>query len=161
MEPCLTSWTGFRVVSIQCVRSYEETQHKPMRPSAPLLVIDSVPLDRRSAYTPRVAADPTSSIMLTHTPDVKFLCAIRALVSTARHPNRSDSAGGCLFAWTKNCVAELAATDASFAFATPTEWTVFPAGITPAQVVVRTPAAYLNVCEMRRYAESERYSVNS
>lgn len=27
MEPCFTSWTGFRVVSIQCVRSYEETQH--------------------------------------------------------------------------------------------------------------------------------------
>lgn len=131
-----------------------------------VLVIDSVPLDRHSAYTPRVAADQTLSIILTHTPDVN-LCAIRALVSTARHPNRSDSASGCLFAWMtqivklKNCVAELAATDASFAFATPTEWTVFPAGITPAQVDVRTPAAYLNVCEMRRYAESERYSVNS
>lgn len=87
------------------------------------------------------------------------------LVSTARHPTRSDS-DGFLFAWMahtvnpKNCVAGKAATDTYFAFASPTERRS-PAGIVPAQVFVRTPVAYLNVCEMRRYAESAKYFVNA
>lgn len=166
MEPCFTSWTGFRVVSIRCVRSYEEIQHNPCdHPlkspswSSHVLVIDSVPLDRRSAYTPRVTADQSLLIMLTHTPDMS-LCAIR--LSSARLAIRTwqtqAQTGGCLFAWIaqivklKNCVAEKAATDASFAFVTPTKWTVFPTGIAPVQVVLRIPAAYLNVCESERYS---------
>lgn len=66
--------------------------------------------------------------MLTHTPDVDVsLCAIR--LSSAQLAIRTGQAktGGCLFAWMarivnlRNCVAEKAVTDATFAFATPTE----------------------------------------
>ena len=50
MEPCFTSWTGFRVVSIPCVRSYEETQHNQMRASAKITGLDlSCPRHRLGA----------------------------------------------------------------------------------------------------------------
>lgn len=74
--------------------------------------------------------------MLTHTPDVDVsLCAIRLSSAQLAIQIGQAKSDGRLFAWMarivnlKNCVAEKAVTDASFAFATPTEETVFPAGI--------------------------------
>lgn len=130
MEPCFTSWTGFRVVSIPSVRSDEEIQHDgcdlPLKSPSWTFLVLVIDLDQRSAYTPTFTADQTLLIMLTHTPDVS-LCAIPLSSARLAIGTGQTQTGGCLFAWMaqtmklENCIAEKAATDASFAFATPTE----------------------------------------